>query len=170
MGDQPDPSTAGDDLVEAIEVDADANLVTVKTLASGDSTPAEGDTVIFEIEVTNSGAAQATNVSLIDSLPAGLTLTSSSVTQGIYNPATGIFSIGTIGAGDSATLTLSGTVDVGQGGNTLTNITTAAMGDQPDPSTAGDDLVEEVLVNAGADLITVKTWPVVTARRLKARL
>ena len=38
------------------------NLVTVKTLASGDSTPEEGDSVTFQIEVTNNGGGQATNV------------------------------------------------------------------------------------------------------------
>jgi uncharacterized repeat protein (TIGR01451 family) len=156
-GDQPDPSTAGDDLTESVVVAADANLITVKTLASGDSTPAEGDTVSFDIEVTNNGTAQATNVSLTDTLPAGLTFVSSSVTQGSYNATTGLYTIGTIAAGGSATLTLVGTVDVGEGGNTLTNITTAAIGDQPDPSTAGDDLTESVEIEDDADLVTVKT-------------
>jgi len=37
-----------------------ADLVTIKSLASGDSTPEEGDTVTFEIEVVNNGTAQAT--------------------------------------------------------------------------------------------------------------
>jgi uncharacterized repeat protein (TIGR01451 family) len=156
-GDQPDPGTAGDDLTEAVLVDADANLVTVKTLASGDSTPDEGDTVSFDIQVTNNGTAQATNVSLTDTLPAGLTFVSSSVTQGSYNSATGLFTIGTLDAGSTATVTLVGTVDVGQGGNTITNVTTAATGDQPDPSAAGDDLEEAVVVNDAADLVTVKT-------------
>ena len=156
-GDQPDPSTAGDDLEEMVTVEADADLVTIKALASGDNTPAEGDTVSFAIEVTNNGSAQATNVSLIDTLPPGITFTSSSVTQGSYDATTGVFTIGTLAAGDSAILTLTGTVDVGQGGNSITNITTAASGDQPDPSTAGDDLEEEVIVEADADLVTVKT-------------
>ena len=156
-GDQPDPSTAGDELDESVEVDDEADLVTVKTLASGDNTPAEGDTVSFEIEVTNNGTAQATNVSLIDTLPAGITFVSSSVTQGTYNSTTGLFTIGTLNAGGTATLTLNGTVDVGQGGNTITNTTTAATGDQPDPSTAGDDLDEAVAVESDADLVTVKT-------------
>ena len=40
-------------------VDANADLVTVKTLASGNSVPAEGEVVTFEIEVTNDGVAQA---------------------------------------------------------------------------------------------------------------
>ena len=48
--------------------------------------------------------------------------------------------MGSLASGATATLTLSGTVDVGQGGNTITNITTAANGDQVDPSTVGDDL------------------------------
>jgi len=74
-GDQVDPSTVGDDLEESVVINDAADLVTVKTLASGDPTPAEGDTVTFDITVTNNGAAQATNVSLIDQLPAGITLT-----------------------------------------------------------------------------------------------
>ena len=158
-GDQPDPSTAGDDLEEAVVVDANADLVTVKTLASGNATPLEGDVVTFEIEVTNNGVAQATNVSLTDLLPAGLTATAGNgvVTQGTYDSATGLFDIGTLNIGETAILTLEGTVDVGEGGNTITNITTAATGDQPDPSTAGDDLDESVVVDANADLVTVKT-------------
>ena len=145
-GDQPDPDTAGDDLVETIEVDADADLVTVKTLASGDATPAEGDTVTFQITVTNNGSAQATNVSLVDQLPAGITYTADTTSQGSYDPATGLFTIGTLNSGATATITISGTVDVGAGGNTIVNVTTAATGDQPDPSTVGDDLDEAVVV------------------------
>ena len=123
-GDQPDPSTAGDDLEEKVEVDAAADLVTVKTLASGDNSPAEGDTVTFQIEVTNNGAAQATNVSLTDLLPPGLTATTGNgaVSQGTYDAATGLWTIGAISDGGVAILTLEGTVDVGQGGNTLSLI------------------------------------------------
>ena len=132
----------------------EADLVTVKTLASGDATPEEGDTVSFDITVTNNGGDQATNVSLIDSLPAGITFTGSSVTQGVYNSATGLFDIGTLNVGQSATLTLTGTVDVGQGGNTIINTTTAATGDQMDPTNAGDDLDESIDVNVFLD----KDW------------
>ena len=116
-------------------------------------------TVTFQIVVTNLGAAGATNVSLTDLLPPGLTATgfNGTVTQGSYDPTTGLFDIGSLAAGASATLTLEGTVDAGQGGNTITNVTTAATGDQTDPSTVGDDLEEEVVVNNVADLVTVKT-------------
>ena len=80
-GDQPDPSRVGDDLTESVGSVNDADLVTIKSLASGDQTPAEGDTVSFEIEVTNNGATQATNVSLVDQLPAGITYTAVSYTH-----------------------------------------------------------------------------------------
>jgi len=108
----------------------------VKTLLSGDSTPAEGDIVTFQIEVTNSGSGDATGVFLNDFLPPGLTPTANNgtVTQGSYSAANGIFGIGDIPVGGSAILILEGTVDAGQGGNTITNVTTAAMGDQDDPS------------------------------------
>ena len=92
-GDQPDPNTIGDDLTEAVTVNDDADLVTIKTLASGDPTPDEGDTVSFQIEVRNDGTAQATNVTLTDSLPAGITFVSSGVTAGTYNPASGLYTI-----------------------------------------------------------------------------
>ena len=77
-------------------MDNNANLVTVKTLASGNSTPAEGDTVTFQIVVDNNGAAQATNVSLTDLLPAGLTATANNgvASQGSYDAVTGVWTIG----------------------------------------------------------------------------
>ena len=156
-GDQTDPSTVGDDLVETVTVNDAADLVTVKTLTSGDSTPAEGDSVTFQIEVRNDGAAQATNVSLTDLLPAGITLTGGTVSQGTYDTATGLFDIGTLNVGEIATITLTGTVDAGEGGNTITNVTTAATGDQIDPSTVGDDLTEAIVVDNTTDLVTVKT-------------
>ena len=160
-GDQIDPSTVGDDLEESVDVvDNTTDLVTVKTLASGDVTPAEGDIVTFEITVTNNGTAEATNVDLTDLLPAGLTATAlnGGITQGTYDAATGLWTIGTLANGASATLTIEGTVDAGQSGNVITNTTTAATGDQVDPSTDGDILEESVAVNTPvADLVTVKT-------------
>ncbi|MDU8928721.1 OmpA family protein, partial [Alisedimentitalea sp. MJ-SS2] len=161
-GDQPDPGTTGDDLSESVVVSAAADLVTVKTLASGDATPAEGDTVTYLITVTNNGAAQATNVSLSDSLPSGLTATANNGTTltGTYTAGTGVWSIGTLANGASATLTLEGTVDAGQGGSTITNTTTAASGDQPDPGTTGDDLSESVVVSNDIDAIDDTPSPI----------
>jgi uncharacterized repeat protein (TIGR01451 family) len=126
---------------------AAANLVTVKTRASSDPTPAVGDTVTFAITVTNNGPSAATNVTLSDALPAGMTATglNGSATAGTY--AAPVWTIPSLANGASAVLTIQGTVDSGQEAQTITNTTTAAVSNQLDPTTAGDDLTESVTVS-----------------------
>ena len=131
-----------------------ANLVTVKTLASGDATPDEGDTVTFQIQVTNNGAAQATNVSLTDSAtdwPHCHGWQWRDLARQLQRRDRAVDDW-------HAELRSLGHVDPrrhrrrGQGGNTLTNVTTAATGDQNDPTTVGDDLTEQVTSR------TMPTW------------
>ena len=126
----------------------DADLVTVKSLAASSSaTPSVGDTVTYEITVTNDGPDVATGINLADSLPAGLTATGNNgtVTGGTFN--NGNWFIPILLNGNSETLTLEGTVDAGQGSNTITNtLAGPATSDADDPSTAGDDLIEAVTV------------------------
>ncbi len=144
-----DPTPANDNAIDTDTVNEIANLVTVKTLTSASATPSVGDTVTFQISVTNNGPSAATNVSLTDGLPAGLTPNGANgtVSQGSYNAGSGLWTIGSLANGATATLTLSGTVNVGQGGLAITNTTTAAATvDQLDPTTAGDDLNETVNV------------------------
>ncbi|WP_319503651.1 Ig-like domain-containing protein [uncultured Draconibacterium sp.] len=145
---QPDIPISGGNLEVTVVVDNHADLITNKTLASGDPTPAEGDVVTYEIEVTNKGKAQSTNISLTDELPAGLTATANNgqVTHGIYTTGTGLWEIDTLDNGETATLILEGTVNEGTKGDTITNITTAAVGDQPDPNNYEDDLEESIIV------------------------
>ncbi len=134
------------------------DLTTVKTLASASATPAIGETVTFEIEVTNNGPISATAVTLTDLIPAGLTPTSDNgnVTQGSYDDGTGTWAIGTLADGASATLTIEGTVDPANAGTEIENITTAAEGDQYDPDTSGDDLEELTTVASDPDLEMIK--------------
>jgi uncharacterized repeat protein (TIGR01451 family) len=134
--------------VATVVVGGVADLQTVKVRTSSTAEPGVGDTVTYQITVTNNGGNDATNVTLTDSLPAGLTATATNGTAslGSYNAATGVWTIATLANGASATLTIEGTVDAGQEGNTITNTTSAATSDQSDPSTTGDDLVEEVTV------------------------
>ncbi|RGP39827.1 Glycoprotein gp2 [Altererythrobacter insulae] len=136
-----------------------SDLVTEKTLTSSDPTPVAGETVTFTITARNTGPSTATAVSLTDLLPAGLTPTlgNGAVSQGSYDTGTGLWTIGSIANGGSATLTLEGVVNGGQGGATITNTTTAASGNQTDPSTAGDDLTESVTIIPSFDLEVRKT-------------
>ncbi len=123
-----------------------ADLQTVKILTSGNPIPAEADIVTFTITVTNNGPDTATNISLDDIIPIGLTPTGNNgnVSSGSYTSPS--WTIPNLTNGASATLTIEGTVNVGQDGNTITNITSAAEGDQNDPTTAGDDLTESVTI------------------------
>ena len=155
-GDQADPDTASDTLSASITVDANADLVTTKTVDN--SSPVEGSTITYSISVFNNGAAQATNVSLVDLLPDGVSY-SGDDSGGGYNPVTGLWTIGTIDNGAIATLNVSATVDSGAGmlPQPITNVTTAADGDQPDPDATTDDLAEDITINYNADIVTVKT-------------
>ena len=124
-----------------------ADLVTAKTLYSSDATPDVGDTVSFLITVTNNSADTATNVRLTDQLPSGLSYTGAIASLGSYDSGTGIWTIGTLVNGASATLRLSATVDAAADGTSLTNTTGKAISDQSDPSDAGNDLTETVVVD-----------------------
>ncbi len=156
--------------VEVLGVD----LVTTKVLSSGDTTPEVGDVVEFSITVQNNGAADATNVTLTDTLPAGLTATANNgqTSAGTYDAGTGVWTIPTLANGASATLTLEGTVDAGQGGNTITNtLASPATSDETDPNTGGDDLsasfdVIEILpvTEAGSGIAGVASTPIANVR------
>lgn len=133
----------------ALTVRQASKLVTTKVLSAGTSTPNVGDTISYQISVVNNGPDQATGVTLTDLLPAGLTAAvgNGTVSQGTYDAGSGLWTIGSLNSGATSTLTLSGTVNAGTGGTTITNTTTAASTpNQYDPDTAGDDLAEAVTV------------------------
>jgi uncharacterized repeat protein (TIGR01451 family) len=152
-GDQDDNSTGGDDLNETITVANNADLVTVKSV--NNANPQEGDTIVYTLTVTNNGAATATNVSLIDTLPAGVSFVSDDA-GGNYVPGTGVWSIGTLLNGASASLNITATVDAGTANSSITNTTTPATGDQDDNSTGGDDLNETITVGINPNISVTK--------------
>ena len=73
------------------------------------ATPALGGNVIFTVTVSNPGPNAATNLRLLDALPGELALVSTSATQGSYDPATGLWYVGTLASGASARLTVTAT-------------------------------------------------------------
>ncbi|UMB59997.1 Ig-like domain-containing protein [Lutibacter sp. A80] len=130
-----------------------SDLVTVKTVS--DPTPNEGDTITYSIAVTNNGPSDATDVSLTDLLPAGVTYVNDDQVDS-FNSGSGIWTVGTIANGATATLNITATVDVDTAGETITNITTAATGNQIDPTTEGDDLDAIIIVENHADIVLTK--------------
>jgi uncharacterized repeat protein (TIGR01451 family) len=99
-----------------------------------DDFPAETSTITYTITVNNPGTSDATNVEVQDILPAGVTFVSDNPSQGSY--AAGLWLVGTVSAGTSATLDLAATVNPFTAGSTITNTATIIALDQidPDPS------------------------------------
>ncbi|MXO05845.1 gliding motility-associated C-terminal domain-containing protein [Flavobacterium sp. HBTb2-11-1] len=69
-------------------------------------TPNFGDQVTFTITVNNVGEGDFINTIVSDLLPSGLQLVSSSATSGTYDPATQLWTIPTLNAGQSVVLTI----------------------------------------------------------------
>ncbi len=105
--------------------------------------PNNGENVTFTLNIANGGPTQATGVVVKDFLPGGLTYQSHQVSQGSFDPQTGHWSVGTIGNGGSATLSLTVKVDVASnyllnlGAATGFNVFTLLDMDQPTADVQG---------------------------------
>jgi uncharacterized repeat protein (TIGR01451 family) len=70
----------------------------------------QGANVVFTIKVKNQSLANATGVTVRDSLPVGMSFVSA-MPNGAYNTATKLWTIGNLNAGDSTTLTMTVRLD-----------------------------------------------------------
>ncbi|MDY9923191.1 hypothetical protein [Methanobacterium sp.] len=99
-----------------------ANVVLTKTASN--LAPNVGQQFSYTITTTNNGPNTATGVQVTDIIPAGLTFNSYTASQGTYNSATGIWDVGTLLNGESATLQLFVTPTTSVAGTTITNVAT----------------------------------------------
>lgn len=109
--------------VELIVNNCSVDLSVVKTASS--LTPIMGETVIFTIVASNLSAYNATGVVVTDLLQSGYNYVSSSTTAGVYDPLTGIWSIGNLNGGTSETLTI--TADVLTSGDYVNTATISGI-------------------------------------------
>ncbi len=106
---------------------SEADLAVNKTIDGMDSgvVLSVGSTANYVITVTHAGGPSASSASLVslrDVLPAEITLNgTASASQGSYDPATQVWTIGTLQIGESVTLTLPFEVTGGNSGDTVTN-------------------------------------------------
>ncbi|MFC2077649.1 hypothetical protein ACFLTM_02445, partial [Candidatus Bipolaricaulota bacterium] len=149
--DQADPTTPNRDTASVYVQSAD---VAVNKIVD-DSAPNEGDTITYSITATNNGPDDATSLEITDGLPAGLTLVSAVPGLGSYDSGSGVWTVGTLTVGATATLTVTATVDSGTGGQTLTNTAAVSAVDQADPVPGNNSDGAQVTVQS-ADLIVTK--------------
>jgi uncharacterized repeat protein (TIGR01451 family) len=128
-----------------------ADLQVVKT--ADRTATAVGERVTFTIVVTNNGPGEATGVQVRESLPAGLTYVSSTASQGLYVPETGLWSVGALTApqGGASRATLQVVADVTVAG-VHRNVASIASQDQPDP-TPGNDVSD---VDVESDVVDLE--------------
>ena len=97
-------------------------------------TPDVGTDVVFTITVSNAGPSDATGVVVTDQLPSGFTYVTDD-SGGAYNPATGVWSVGTVAVGSSQALTITATVK--DTGNYINRAQVTAA-NESDPNTNND--------------------------------
>jgi uncharacterized repeat protein (TIGR01451 family) len=116
----PTPATASANVTTT----ASADLVTAKTITP--SSVQAGGTATWNIVVTNNGPSDAQTVSLTDSIPTGFTPTGLSSTVGTCVLGTATCTVGTLAAGSSVTVQVTGTIAPSYAGTTMTNSATAS--------------------------------------------
>ena len=115
-----------------------ADLSLSKTV--NNSSPSEGDSVTYTLTVSNAGPEGATGVQVTDLLSPAVSLSSTVASQGDYNDGTGVWTVGALTSGASATLDLTVSVNIGSSG-TITNSSEITASDQSDPDSIPDNNV-----------------------------
>jgi uncharacterized repeat protein (TIGR01451 family) len=110
-----------------------------------------GTNATFTITVSNAGPTNATGVAVRDQLPAGLTYVSSTPSAGSYNSGTGVWTVGNLASGSSATLQLVARVDAL---GAITNTAQVSAANEPDPDSTPNNSVASEDDQASSSLST----------------
>jgi len=149
--DDPDPDNNTSTIVTPVNLISDLAVSKVVDNA----TPDVGTQITFTIEVVNNGPSDATGVEVTDQLPNGYHHTASATTQGAYDPSNGLWTVGTLVNGGTASMTI--TADVLEPGVDVdyTNTATITGSDSVDPvpDNNTDDQVVEPVANPSIDMV-----------------
>jgi len=149
--DQLDPDTSNNSAAAAVNVAPSADIGLLKTV--DDAVPNVGSDVTYTLTATNHGPSDATGIEITDNLPTGVSFANAVPSQGSYDNASGVWIVGALANGASATLAI--TVHVDQAGS-ITNTATITHEDQFDPNPTNNS--SGTTINGqSADLAVTKT-------------
>ena len=154
----PDPTPANNQAIEPSTVNEEADLRLSKSASPATATP--GSSLSYEIVVTNDGPSDAQSVQVIDGLPPELSGVSFSASQGsCVGP---VCNLGTIAAGDTATISVIGTV-AANASSPFTN-TAVVLASTLDPNSTNNSAGVTTSVSPSADLaLAVSSTPTINA-------
>ena len=118
-----------------------ADLAITKT--NGKTSVLPGSNIQYTITVTNNGPSRVDSVTVVDLLPALLQTPVFTPVQGVYNETTGLWTGLNLSPGQSAVLTLTGTVDVSVTGNFVNTVTVSPPAGVTDPH-AGNNTATDI--------------------------
>ena len=134
-----------------------ADLSVTKVL-NGTPPLTAGNNATFTITVSNAGPGTATNVHVLDTIPAGTSFVSATPSAGTCTGTITVdCNVGTLANGGSATITLTVRLD---STGTITNTATASS-DLADPSPASGSATFAVIAPAASPIPTASEWMLV---------
>jgi uncharacterized repeat protein (TIGR01451 family) len=148
---QTDPNTPNNTSSVTITPGAVVDIGVAKTVDN--LTPNVGSNVTFTITASNAGPSNETGAEVSDLLPTGYTFVSASSSIGTYNNTTGIWAIGNLADGASATLSITATVNATGIHENIAVIT----GNETDPNTANNTATSTPVPLPVADVRITKT-------------
>ncbi|MBN1221138.1 MAG: DNRLRE domain-containing protein [Anaerolineae bacterium] len=129
-GNEADPNNANNSASITTDVTYPAvDLAIAKSVDN--STPDEGEVVVYTLTASNAGPDTATNVVVTDVLPAGVTYVADDG-GGAYNSGSGVWTVGTLTNGANAALAITATVNSGTLNTTIVNTAVITTADQVD--------------------------------------
>lgn len=159
----PEDNNATNDVSSAVISVNGTDLGVTKSMNTGYTDyPASGTNTQFLITLTNYGPKTATDVTVKDLVPIGLSCASATVSTGSFNNNGSAcdWTVPSLVSGLSATMILTSAVTAASG-TTLTNRATITAADQADPST-GNNSASKVIYVGASDLSLAKSVDVTT--------
>ncbi|MGE5550133.1 MAG: hypothetical protein ACM3ZC_06330 [Bacteroidota bacterium] len=135
-----DPNLANNN---ATDIDAVANVADLSVAKTdGSDYATRGEAIDYAITVTNNGPSTLTSLFVTDLAPAAILNPVFATMVGLYNPDTHLLSGLHLGPGESAVLTLSGTVADTATGTIVNTVTVSPPADAADPNATNNQATD----------------------------